>query len=370
MEMPTRHFRRTFLDEVFIRNAKSFNLADFADADLPSVIHSRGWESLCVVPITCPLVLIQEFYSNMHGIDRSVPLFFTRVRGTRIPITLQLVADVLRVPRIEFPDYPSCERLRTVSKDELISAFYQRLQLRASSKGSNKKNNDVLDSLLSLTEEDNSEMSLIDIKHLLLDLFIAGIDTTSSTTEWAMTLLLHNPEKMTKARDELEEVLGTGGHVQESDISKFHYLQAIVKETLRLHPPLPFLIPRKSETNIEICGFLVPKNAQILINVWAMGRDSSIWKNPNLFMPERFLEQDIDFKGQYFELIPFGAGKRICPGLPLANKMVHLMLASLIHYFAWKLPDEMRPEDMDMGEFFGLTLHRAKSLQAIPIKSF
>uniref|UniRef100_A0A7N2LU92 Cytochrome P450 n=1 Tax=Quercus lobata TaxID=97700 RepID=A0A7N2LU92_QUELO len=228
---------------------------------------------------------------------------------------------------------------------------------------------DPQDSLLNLTEEDNSEISLVDIKHLLLDLFLAGIDTTSSTVEWAMAELLHNPEKMTKARDELEEVLGKGGHVQESDISKFNYLRAIVKETFRLHPSVPFLLPRKAKTNIEICGYIVPKNAQILINVWAMGQDASLWQSPNLFMPERFLEQDIDYKGQDFELIPFGAGRRICPGLPLANRMVHLMLASLVHYFAWKLPNEMRPEDMDMAEMFGLTLHRAMPLLAIPIKS-
>ena len=101
-------------------------LSDFADTDLPFVIHSRGWESLCDVSVTCPLVLIQEFYSNMHGIDRLVPLFFTRVRGTRIPVTPQLVADVLRVPMIEFHDYPSYERLRTVSRDELMSAFCKR----------------------------------------------------------------------------------------------------------------------------------------------------------------------------------------------------------------------------------------------------
>ena len=101
-------------------------LSDFADTDLPSVIHSRGWESLCDVLVTCPLMLIQEFYSNMHGIARSVPLFFTRVRGTCIPVTPQLVADVLRVPRIEFPDYPSCECLRTMSRDELMSSFCER----------------------------------------------------------------------------------------------------------------------------------------------------------------------------------------------------------------------------------------------------
>ena len=101
-------------------------LADFVDTDLSTVIHSQEWESLCDVPVTCPLMLIQEFYSNMHWIYRSVPLFFTCVRGTHIPVTQQLVADVLRVPRVEFPDYPSCERLRTMSMDELMSAFCER----------------------------------------------------------------------------------------------------------------------------------------------------------------------------------------------------------------------------------------------------
>ena len=109
-----------------IHSERQVILTDFADIDLPSVIHSRGWESLCDVPVTCPFMLIQEFYSNMHGIDQSIPLFFTRVQDMCIPITPQLVADVLRVPRIEFPNYPSCERLRTVSRDELMFAFCER----------------------------------------------------------------------------------------------------------------------------------------------------------------------------------------------------------------------------------------------------
>ena len=108
-----------------IHSERQVVLSDFSDTNLPSIIHSRGWKLLCDVSVKCPLVLIQEFYSNMHGIDRSVPLFFTRVWGTRIPVTPQLVADVLRVPRIEFPDYPSYERLRTVSRVELLSSFYE-----------------------------------------------------------------------------------------------------------------------------------------------------------------------------------------------------------------------------------------------------
>ena len=124
MMMLTRHSRRTFLDEVYLE--LQVILADFTDTDLPIVIHSQEWESLCDVSVTCPFMLIQEFYSNMHEIDRSVPLFFTRVRGMRIPVTLQLVADVLRVPRIEFPNYPSYERLQTMSKDELMATFCER----------------------------------------------------------------------------------------------------------------------------------------------------------------------------------------------------------------------------------------------------
>ena len=105
-----------------IHSKRQVILLDFANTDLPSVIHSKGWESLCDIPVTCPLMLIQELYSNMHGIDHSVPFFFTRVQG----VAPQLVADELRVPRIEFPDYPSCDHLRIVSRDELMSSFCER----------------------------------------------------------------------------------------------------------------------------------------------------------------------------------------------------------------------------------------------------
>ena len=200
------------------------------------------------------------------------------------------------------------------------------------------------------------------------DLFLAGTDTTSGTIEWAMAELLHNPEKMAKAQRELQEVLGKDGIVQESDISKLPYFQAIVKETFRLHPPGPLLAPHKAESDVEIRGFTVPKNSQVLVNVWAIGRDPSTWSNPNAFVPERFLGCDIDVKGRDFELIPFGAGRRICLGLPLAHRMVHLILASLLHSYAWKLDDGMKPADMDMNEKLGLTLHKVQPLRAIPIK--
>ncbi|KAL2462989.1 Cytochrome [Forsythia ovata] len=248
--------------------------------------------------------------------------------------------------------------------DDLIN---QRLKSRGGSLDHPVKN-DLLEAILDHSQTNESELTFDVLKHLLLDLFVAGTDTTSSTVEWAMTELLRNPEKMSKAKNELMTVVGGNRQVEESDISRLPYLQSVIKETFRYHPPAPFLIPRKAEVDIEINGYTIPKDAQILVNVWATGRDSSIWLNPDSFEPERFLDLEIDFKGKDFELIPFGSGRRICPGLPLAYRMVHLMVASLIHNFNWKLEQGMKPEEVDINEKFGLSLQKAVPLKAFPIK--
>lgn len=217
------------------------------------------------------------------------------------------------------------------------------------------RNKDVLDTLLNISEENREEIDKTQIEHLLLDLFVAGTDTTSSTLQWAMAELLHKPETLTKAQGELRQTIGRGNPVEESDITKLPYLQAIIKETFRLHPPFPLLLPRKAEADVEVKGFTVPKGAQVLVNAWAIGRDPSIWDNPNAFMPERFLGSAIDVRGRNFELIPFGGGRRICLGLPLAIRMLHLMLGSLLHSFEWKPEDGITPEDINMEDKFGLT---------------
>ncbi|KAF5443642.1 hypothetical protein F2P56_036180, partial [Juglans regia] len=141
----------------------------------------------------------------------------------------------------------------------------------------------------------------------------------------------------------------------------------IVKETFRLHPVVPLLLPRKAKADAEINGYTIPKGAQVLVNAWAIGRDPSLWDNANSFMPERFLGLEIDVKGRNFELIPFGGGRRICPGLPLAIRMLHLMLGSLVHNFDWKLEEGVKSEDMSMEDKFALTLQIAHPLRAIPI---
>ncbi|KAG4992776.1 hypothetical protein JHK87_026233 [Glycine soja] len=159
-----------------------------------------------------------------------------------------------------------------------------------------------------------------------------------------MAEVLRNPDKLVKSRKELSQTVGK-------------YV-TVVKETLRLHPPGPLLVPHKCDEMVSISSFNVPKNAQILVNVWAMGRDPTIWENPTIFMPERFLKCEVDFKGHDFELIPYGAGKRICPGLPLAHRTMHLIVASLVHNFEWKLADGLVPEHISMKDQFGLTLKK------------
>jgi cytochrome P450 len=197
------------------------------------------------------------------------------------------------------------------------------------------------------------------------DLFSAGSDTSATTVEWAMAELLRNPSTMAKARDELAQVMGSKTEIEESDIGKLNYLQAIVKETFRLHPPAPLLLPHKAETASEIGGYEVPKGAHVLVNVWAIGRSSEVWPEPEKFIPERFLEQEVDFRGRYFELLPFGSGRRMCPGMLLADRMVHLMLACLLHRFEWRMPADVEKNGVDMTEKFGAILSLATPLHAI-----
>ncbi|KAL0283327.1 UNVERIFIED_CONTAM: cytochrome [Sesamum angustifolium] len=218
----------------------------------------------------------------------------------------------------------------------------------------------------SMSKNDMLE-ALLDIKPQKRDLFVAGTDTTSSTVEWAMAELMRNPEILSKARTELRNVVGQNEEVQESDISRLPYLQAVVKETFRLHPTVPLLLPRKAVEDVEINGFIVPQNTQVLVNVWLSEREAC-GPNPDVFMPERFMETETDFHGQHFELLPFGGGRRICLGLPLAHRMVHLVLATLISNFDWKLEEGLKLEDVDMKEKFGLTLKKAIPLKALPLK--
>lgn len=182
-----------------------------------------------------------------------------------------------------------------------------------------------------------------------------------------MAELLCNPSAMSKLRAELEEKIGSN-QVEETDLSKLPYLQAVVKEVMRLHPAGPLMLPHKvAEAGVKIGGFALPKDARLMFNVWAIGRDPTAWSEPDIFMPERFLVSKVDFRGQDFEFIPFGSGRRLCPGLPLAVRTVPLILASMVHEFEWRLPDGMSHNDVDLKDRFAASLALSTPLHAVPV---
>ncbi|XWS38462.1 hypothetical protein CRYUN_Cryun19dG0133400 [Craigia yunnanensis] len=267
-------------------------------------------------------------------------------------------------------DLQGIRRGMTIHFGKLMDFFDRMINKRLQLRKTNGyiSTNDFLDTLLNISEEDyRAVLNRNQIKHLLLDLFTAGTETTASTLEWAMAELLHNPKALLESQRELRQIIGEGNLLEESDVARLPYLQAIVKETLRLHPAVPLLLPRKADVDVELHNFIVPKGAQVLVNAWAISRDPSIWEEPDSFLPNRFLGSEVDIKGRDFVLIPFGAGRRICPGLPLAIRMLHLMLGGLIHSFDWKLEDGVTPERLDMEAKYGLVLHKAQPLRAIPI---
>ncbi|KAL8261307.1 hypothetical protein R6Q59_025356 [Mikania micrantha] len=224
------------------------------------------------------------------------------------------------------------------------------------------EHHDLLDVFLKINQDNPQEFSRSCFKILILDMFIAGTDTTSTTVEWAMAEVLRNPHIMAKSKEELEHVIGKGKIIREDDIIKLPYLSCIVKETFRLHPPAPFLLPRNVENQVEVNGYVIPKGIKMIVNAWAIGQDTTIWDDSKEFKPERFLGREIDVRGQNFELIPFGAGRRICPGLPLALRTIPVMLGSLLNNFDWNLD-----VNMDMTERFGITLQKANPLSVVPI---
>ncbi|KAL1819801.1 hypothetical protein ACET3Z_014670 [Daucus carota] len=241
----------------------------------------------------------------------------------------------------------------------------ERLELkRPGYRGEDTSSADVLDELLKLQESNEIDKSLI--QHMFVDLFAAGTDTSSSTVEWAMSEILRNQGTiLVKAKAELDRVIGKGKIIEEADVSSLDYLRCIVKETLRLHPPAPLLVPRQVQEEVELCGYTVPKNSQVLVNAWAIGRDPMLWEDPLSFQPERFMNSEIDVNGHGYELIPFGGGRRICPGMPLAMRMVPIMLGSLLNCFEWELEGGIAPEDLNMEDKFGLTLAKLHPLRLV-----
>ncbi|GMP36939.1 hypothetical protein CsSME_00008870 [Camellia sinensis var. sinensis] len=226
---------------------------------------------------------------------------------------------------------------------------------------------DMVDVLLQLLDDPNLEIKLNgdSVKGFILDLIAGGTDTSAITLEWAMSELLKKPDLINKATKELDRVIGRERWVEEKDFPQLPYLDAIVKETMRLHPVVVLLAPHLALEDCKVAGYDIRKGTRVFINTWSMGRDPTIWDAPEEFCPERFLGKEIDVRGQSFELLPFGSGRRMCPGYSLGLKMIRSSLANMLHGFSWKLPDNLKTEDLGMEEVFGLTTLRKTPLVAV-----
>ncbi|KAL8492048.1 hypothetical protein ACS0TY_023604 [Phlomoides rotata] len=196
-------------------------------------------------------------------------------------------------------------------------------------------------------------------------MFAGGIETTATTTDWAMAELMRNPRVMRKVQSEIRESLKGKTTVENKDVQGLKYLKLVVKESLRLHPPIPVL-PRKCRQECRVGGYTIPNKAKVMINVHSLGRDPQYWNDPETFQPERFDNTSLDFLGSDYEFLPFGAGKRNCPGLNFGMANVEFSLAQLLYHFDWKLPQGMSPVDVDMTEIEGLAVLRKNPLFVIP----
>ncbi|GAB4849097.1 hypothetical protein Ancab_040155 [Ancistrocladus abbreviatus] len=245
----------------------------------------------------------------------------------------------------------------------------RRMKLASEEQGSGEALLDVL-----LKVQSASRLSTDGVKGLIMDMFSGGSETSSTTLEWTMSELLKNPEAMEKAQAEVRQVYAGNKIVDETSLEELKYLKLVIKETLRLHPPLPLLLPRESIETCQVYGYNLPTKTRAIINMWAMGRDSTIWTEASKFNPERFVNSSIDFQGSNFEYIPFGAGRRICPGISFALANVELPLAMLLYHFDWSLPNGIRCEDFDMTEAFALAMRRKNELYLVasihPCSSF
>ncbi|KAK2967356.1 hypothetical protein RJ640_026370 [Escallonia rubra] len=251
--------------------------------------------------------------------------------------------------------------------DNIIS---ERREILASTKKGNtdhKEEEDLIDVLLRLQDSSGLEVPITsnNVKAVIMDMFGAGTETSSTTIEWAMAEMIRNPRVMEKAQAEVRQALKQKKTIGETDIQELSYLKLVIKETLRLHTPLPLLVPRECREERKIGGYNIPVKTKVIVNAWAMGRDPDYWHDAESFIPERFERSSLDFIGTNLEYIPFGAGRRMCPGISLGLANVELPLAALLYHFNWKLPSGLKAEDLDMTETIGGTAGRNQNLNLI-----
>ncbi|CAM0903960.1 unnamed protein product [Alopecurus aequalis] len=267
--------------------------------------------------------------------------------------------------------YPSSRLVRwlSVAARDMVRCqknIYRIVQNIIRERDGAERDEDLLGVLLRLQKDGGLQFELTTeiISTVIFDIFSAGSETSSTTVDWAMSELMKNPIVLHKVQSEVREAYKGQAKLTEDDLVRVRlgYLRLVIKETLRLHPPAALLLPRECRETCLVMGYDVPKGTKVFVNVWAMGRDDRYWGDAEAFRPERFENSTVDFKGADFEFLPFGAGRRMCPGMSLGMANMELALASLLFHFDWEVPCGVTPQDLDMTETFGITVRRKSKL--------
>ncbi|KAL1216335.1 Cytochrome P450 71B7 [Cardamine amara subsp. amara] len=229
---------------------------------------------------------------------------------------------------------------------------------------------DVMIDLMKKQEKDGDSFKLTTdhLKGIISDIFLAGVNTSVVTLNWAMAELIRNPKVMKKVQDEIRTTLGDKKErITEQDLNELHYFKLMVKEVFRLHPAAPLLLPRETLSHAKIQGYDIPAKTQMMISIYAIARDPKIWENPDEFNPDRFLDSSIDYRGLNFELLPFGSGRRICPGMTMGIATVELGLLNLLYFFDWEVPQGKNVKDIDLEETGSIIISKKTTLELVPL---
>ncbi|KAK6146362.1 hypothetical protein DH2020_020231 [Rehmannia glutinosa] len=262
-------------------------------------------------------------------------------------------------------------RLETACRN--LDLFYQELideHLDPNRPKKMEEEEDILDILIKLKQEKSCSIDLEwdHIKALLMNIFVAATDTSAASTVWNMTALMKAPKVMQKVQAEIRNLIGKKGKVDEDDLPNLPYLKAVINETFRLYPPAPMLVPRETIEKCTLDGYEIQPKTVVYVNAWAVARDPEYWENPHEFLPERFLNTNIEVKGQDYGVIPFGSGRRICPGMSMGLANVELTLANLLYSFDWEMPPGIKAQEIDMDVLPGITMHKKNALFLVPKK--
>ncbi|CAL9225083.1 unnamed protein product [Arabidopsis halleri] len=311
--------------------------------------------------IICRVALGRKYSGKKDGIDvENIVRTFAALLG-EFPIG-EYIPSLSWIDRMRGLDHKMEE------VDERFDEFLERV-VKEHKEADKETRSDLVDKLLMIQSDKTGQFELEKsaLKLIIWDMFLAGTATSLSFLEWAMTELMRHPKAMKKLQEEIRSSSPQDLFVTEKEAEKMNYLQAVIKETLRLRPPAPLLVPRVCSEDVKLKGYNIPAGTQVIVNAWAIQRDTATWGiDAEEFRPERHLDSNLDFQGQDFKFIPFGSGKRICPGIGFTSALIGVTLANIVKRFNWRMDVEPQRVQHDLTEATGLVVFRKFPLIAIP----